>query len=91
MSVYVKPPINQPPVAKGGLFSFGVIFFKKYIYKKNLYFFTQYKLLKTLKDDEKLYFLIKPNYFKNQRSSSSFLLITKLIIQVQTSLEYSAG
>ena len=43
MSVYVKPPINQPPVAKGGLFSFGVsikFFFKKYmfIYKKNLYF-----------------------------------------------------
>ena len=24
MSVYVKPPINQPPVAKGGLFSFDV-------------------------------------------------------------------
>ena len=26
MSVYVKPPINQPPVAKGGLFSFGIIY-----------------------------------------------------------------
>ena len=38
MSVYVKPPINQPPVAKGGLFSFGVIYHvllkKIFIYKK---------------------------------------------------------
>ena len=46
MSVYVKPPINQPPVAKGGLFSFGVIYHvllkKIFIYKKKLlYFFTQ--------------------------------------------------
>ena len=47
MSVYVKPPINQPPVAKGGLFSFGVIYnflLKKYLStKKNcyMYFFTQ--------------------------------------------------
>ena len=37
MSVYVKPPINQPPVAKGGLFSFGVIYhvlLKKYLSTK---------------------------------------------------------
>ena len=39
MSVYVKPPINQPPVAKGGLFSFGVIYhvlLKKYLSTKKL-------------------------------------------------------
>jgi hypothetical protein len=34
---------------------------------------------------------LKPNYFKKQSSLSSFLLTLKVIIQVQTGLEYSAG
>ena len=37
MSVYVKPPINQPPVAKGGLFSFVVII---YLSTKKIYTFS---------------------------------------------------
>ena len=43
MSVYVKPPINQPPVAKGGLFSFvlSIMFFlKKYSFTKKTAMYT---------------------------------------------------
>ena len=36
-------------------------------------------------------FNIKPNYFKKQSSSSSFLLTYWYIIQIRTGLEYSAG
>ena len=38
MSVYVKPPINQPPVAKGGLFSLVVIY---HVLLKKIYLSTK--------------------------------------------------
>ena len=62
-----------------------------------LHFLSNYekfvKFSKTNKLISKLWIriLLKPHYFKEQSSLSSFFLTPKVIIQVKTGLEYSAG